>query len=555
MYTAHFGLNAAPFSITPDPNFLYLSNLHREALAHLLYGVNEGPGFVLLTGEVGTGKTTLCHCLINQLPDAVDIALLLNPRLSAIELLAALFDELRISYDKEQFTPKDYFDTLNTYLLTAETVGRRTVLILDEAQNLSAEVLEQVRLLTNLETPTHKLLQIILIGQPELQTLLKRNNLRQLAQRITARYHLQPLPLKDTQAYIRHRLAVSGAAQPLFTAKAMRLVHRYSAGIPRLINIICDRALLGGYVKSKTLVDAKIVRQAVAEVRGEPIRQRSPWRWAFATVSLVLMLIFLAAVLWGFKNTSPEAVQMLAESPPETITLPLPQQQTTPPERPPPEPQPAPPTLLELLQDEAISSHAEAAFTTLFRYWDLDYQALPGQTACERAAVEGFSCVSQAGNWEDIRQLNRPVVIELVTENGAQHHVVVTRLSEKIAVLDFAGSVFEFPLEKINEYWLGQFLLLWKPPALPVPMLKVGMVHETVIWIKTLLDRIEGRQTAATPVFNQELRQRIIAFQRLHGLGVDGVVGEQTLLVLQAWSNSGPLLSSQPLNTVATESP
>ncbi|MDY6994555.1 MAG: AAA family ATPase, partial [Pseudomonadota bacterium] len=537
MYTAHFGLNAAPFSITPDPNFLYLSNLHREALAHLLYGVNEGPGFVLLTGEVGTGKTTLCHCLINQLPDAVDVALLLNPRLSAIELLAALFDELRISYDKEQFTPKDYFDTLNTYLLTAETVGRRTVLILDEAQNLSAEVLEQVRLLTNLETPTHKLLQIILIGQPELQTLLKRNNLRQLAQRITARYHLQPLPLKDTQAYIRHRLAVSGAAQPLFTAKAMRRVHRYSGGIPRLINIICDRALLGGYVKSKTLVDTKIVRQAVAEVRGEPIRQRSPWRWAFATVSLVLMLIFLAALLWEFKNTPPETIQMLSESPPETINLPLPQQQTTPPEVPSlpvAEVAQPPPTLLELLQDDTVPSDAEAAFTTLFRYWELDYQALPGQTACERAAVEGFGCLSHAGNWEDIRQLNRPVVIELVTENGTQHHVVVTRLNEKVAVLDFAGSVFDFPLAKINEYWLGQFLLLWNPPALPVPMLKVGMVHEAVIWIKTLLDKIEGRQTPATPVFNQELRQRIIAFQRLHGLGIDGVVGEQTMLAKQA---------------------
>ncbi|EDN69078.1 Peptidoglycan-binding domain 1 [Beggiatoa sp. PS] len=294
MYTAHFGLNAAPFSITPDPHYLYLSVRHREALAHLLYGVNEGPGFVLLTGEVGTGKTTLCRSLIEQLPENVDVALLLNPRVTSVELLATLFDELRISYTTN-FTLKDFIDQLNSYLLTAHAVDRRTVLILDEAQNLSTDVLEQVRLLTNLETSAQKLLQIILVGQPELNQLLKRNNLRQLAQRITARYHLLPLSLKDTQAYINHRLAISGAKSPLFTEAATRRVYRYSSGVPRLINIICDRALLGGYVNNENPIDTHIVRKAVQEVRGESLSRSFSVGWL---VSGLAMIVLVAGLIW-----------------------------------------------------------------------------------------------------------------------------------------------------------------------------------------------------------------------------------------------------------------
>jgi len=381
MYTAHFGLNAAPFSITPDPHYLYLSVRHREALAHLLYGVNEGPGFVLLTGEVGTGKTTLCRSLIEQLPDTVDVALLLNPRLTPVELLAALFDELRISYDS-QYTLKDFLDTLNSYLLTAHAVGRRTVLIIDEAQNLSADVLEQVRLLTNLETSSHKLLQIILVGQPELSRSLKRNNLRQLAQRITARYHLLPLSAKDTQAYINHRLAISGAKNPLFTDAAMRLVYRYSKGVPRLINIICDRALLGGYVKNEEQIDTHTVRKGVQEVRGENIKRYSPLGWLTGLLATVLLV---GALMWWwfppgevplfeslFENSATPPQAELSLSSHEDIAPPTepasPAAQQTPPPT---------PDLLSLLE----KTSTELAFVTLFGFWDLDYTSLAGNKA------------------------------------------------------------------------------------------------------------------------------------------------------------------------------
>ena len=568
MYTAHFGLNAAPFSITPDPHYLYLSGRHREALAHLLYGVNEGPGFVLLTGEVGTGKTTLCRCLIEQLPETVDVALLLNPRVSPIELLAALFDELRISYEPHTFTHKDYIDVLNSYLLTAHAVGRRTVLILDEAQNLSTEVLEQVRLLTNLETANHKLLQIILVGQPELNTLLKRNNLRQLAQRITARYHLLPLSLKDTQAYISHRLAISGAREPLFTSAAMRVVYRHSSGVPRLINIICDRALLGGYVNNSTKIDVAIVRKAVQEVRGENLNQSTGfWSWSNnigIVTALILFLLLLAGsmIWWRIHSSALSTVatpqsNALAFTPNTEVAAAV----TKPPVSVPslPTPSPQPPTLLELLQTATTPNNTQSAFITLFRYWNLDYMSLTGEKACQRAATKGLACLLRTGTWEDIRYFNKPAVIELVTDNGTQHHVVVSHFQDNTVTLDFSGQLFEFTRDEINEYWLGQFLLLWKPPLLPIPIIKVGIVNEAVVWVRKRLDIVEGVHSEPkipSPRFDQALKQRIMAFQRQYQLNPDGIVGEQTLLALQALSGQAPVLWSSPISgLVETISP
>ena len=267
MYTSQFGLTEAPFSLTPNPRYLYMSERHREGLAHLLYGIRQPGGFVQLTGEVGTGKTTLCRCLLEQLPPEVDIALILNPRLSVVEFLAAACDELHVVYPAAaEPSVKVLVDALHGYLLRAHAQGRRTVLIIDEAQNLDAEVLEQIRLLTNLETPTEKLLQIILIGQPELMRLLERQDLRQLAQRITARYHLLPFSARDTYAYVRHRLKVAGGNEALFTRAALWWVRWSSGGVPRVINVLCDRALLGAYAHDRRRVGAATVRRAAREV-------------------------------------------------------------------------------------------------------------------------------------------------------------------------------------------------------------------------------------------------------------------------------------------------
>ena len=296
MYSAYFGLSEAPFSITPDPRYLYMSQRHREAMAHLFFGLKEGGGFVQLTGEVGTGKTTLCRCMMLRRGEKIDLALILNPRISELELLASICDELNIEYP-QAFTAKSLLDRLNTYLLQSHADGRRTVLVIDEAQNLSREVLEQVRLLTNLETTKHKLLQIILIGQPELVALLDREDLRQLAQRITARYHLLPLSLDDTKEYIKYRLKVAGCDSPLFTRAALRKVYHMSRGIPRLINIICDRALLGAYSKNCHTVNLGIVSSAGKQVLGPQLR-----RWKFGAVvgvNIALLSILLALLIFS----------------------------------------------------------------------------------------------------------------------------------------------------------------------------------------------------------------------------------------------------------------
>jgi general secretion pathway protein A len=292
MYLEHFGLREPPFTIAPNPRYLYMSERHREALAHLLYGLGEGGGFVQLTGEVGTGKTTLCRCMLEQLPPSVDVALILNPRLTSLELLQAICDELGVAYPAETTSSKVLVDVLYRYLLEAHGRGRRTVIVVDEAQALSTEVLEQVRLLTNLETTREKLVQIILIGQPELGRLLGREDLRQLAQRITARYHLAPFSEPETVAYIRHRLQVAGRTRGLFTEPAMRRVHGHSGGVPRLVNVICDRALLGAFAHQKGHVDTRMVARAAVEVGGPAARPWYArwWRWAAAAGVAALAL-------------------------------------------------------------------------------------------------------------------------------------------------------------------------------------------------------------------------------------------------------------------------
>jgi general secretion pathway protein A len=273
MYTRYFGLKENPFSIAPDPRFLYLSRRHQEALAHLIYGVTEGGGFVQLTGDVGTGKTMLIRALLERLPETVELALILYPLLSVHEFMRAICDELSIENAKDA-TLKDMIDALNDHVLANFAKGRRTVLIIDEAQNLNRDVLEQLRLLTNLETSKEKLLQILLVGQPELNSLLAQEDMRQLAQRVTARYSLGPLGAHETSEYILHRCLVAGAKTPLFSAPAMRWVHTLSGGVPRVVNIICDRALLGTYARGKAYANVSLVRRAAGQV-GHPVDRKS----------------------------------------------------------------------------------------------------------------------------------------------------------------------------------------------------------------------------------------------------------------------------------------
>lgn len=268
MYLDFFGLNEKPFSIAPDPRYLYMTEQHREALAHLLFGIGDEGGFVLLTGDIGTGKTTVCRCLLNQLPENVEVAYIVNPRVSASELLESICDELAIDCTGKT-TVKSLVDSLNAFLLEAHAAGRNTILIIDEAQNLADEVLEQLRLLTNLETSEKKLLQLILLGQPELNDKLAQFNLRQLAQRITARFHLRSLSYDDTESYIYHRLHVAGFRGDLFSRSALKQIHQRSKGVPRLVNVICDRSMLAAYATEQIKIEYPLVLKACDEVMGE----------------------------------------------------------------------------------------------------------------------------------------------------------------------------------------------------------------------------------------------------------------------------------------------
>ena len=296
MYQAFFGLAEPPFTITPDPRYLFASSRHAEALAHLVYGVSEAGGFIQLTGEVGTGKTTLVRSLLAREPSGVEIALVLNPRVTVPEFLLTLCEELGISMPgSASGSVKALVDALSAHLLAAHAAGRRVAVIIDEAHLLERDVLEQVRLLTNLETSTRKLLQVILIGQPELRELLAREDLRQVAQRITGRHHLEPLSREETAAYVRHRLRVAGATREIFTPAALRELHRRSGGLPRLVNVIADRALLGAFARDRHEVSSGLLRAAATEVAGEADGSRVwPWVATAATVLLVAVSVWWA---------------------------------------------------------------------------------------------------------------------------------------------------------------------------------------------------------------------------------------------------------------------
>ena len=322
MYNKFFGLKQEPFSIAPDPHYLFMSERHREALAHLLYGVRSGGGFVLLTGEIGAGKTTVCRCFLEKVPRRCNVAYIFNPRQTAEELLESICHDFRIVRDgpapERPLTARDHVAALNDFLLRTHGVGQNNVLIIDEAQSLSAEVLEQLRLLTNLETNERKLLQIILIGQPELRDMLARPELEQLAQRVIARYHLGALTARETSHYIQHRLAVAGLSRAMpFDAVAMQRIHALARGVPRRINLLCDRALLGAYASGKAMADVAIVDKAAAEVLGQPAG-RSRLRHALSSrARMGAMLgvgVLLGAALFGAASLAWDAIRPAAPS-------------------------------------------------------------------------------------------------------------------------------------------------------------------------------------------------------------------------------------------------
>lgn len=555
MYSDYFGIRENAFTITPDPRYLFMSERHREALAHLLFGTEEGGGFVQLTGEVGTGKTTICRAFLEQLPESVDVALLLSPSESPRELLLAIATELQLSVPGHDTSTGELVALLNQRLLETHAAGRRTVVIIDEAQNILPEVLEQVRLLTNLETPTHKLLQVFLIGQPELREKLQHPALRQVAQRITARYHLQPLNLSEVQRYIHHRLAVAGCRQGLFTAAAIRRIHRCSKGIPRVINILCDRALIGAYASGVVEVDGAIVLHAVREWRGEEGATILPrvLRQPVTSIAMTALLIVVAAgfAIQGSSSASGVAaiisnglgstadlfgrMGLLPDSLESARHNPVSGQQSTASStmqaRVKPGTEEASAAAGALSAQHIVEMAIPVALKALLDRWGIHDKAADRLALCTRANRYGLSCLNDFGGLEELRSYNRPALLTLHRRFGNEAYLTLTGMDREHVFVVTAKGVVPMPLIELKSYWTGEFMLLWKPPLDGVSLITAGANKRAVQWLQQALQRGDGLVSSAEE-FDQHLEQRLRTFQQSHGLIADGIAGPRTLIHL-----------------------
>ncbi len=532
MYLDFYGLKEPPFAITPDPRFVFLSDRHRDALAHLLYGIGQGGGggFVQLTGEVGTGKTTLCRLLLEQLPENTRVALVLNPKLSPIELLETIGEELRIDIGQRRGSLKGLVDALNTYLLEAYSQGLRVVLIIDEAQNLSTDALEQVRLLTNLETATQKLLQIILLGQPELREMLARPELRQLAQRITARYHLTPLDSDETEAYLRHRLAVAGSTRFPFTKLAVRKLHDHAGGIPRLINVIADRALVGGYAQDLQQIGERHVDRAAAEALASPIRR---WRMPRLAWGAGLVLAIAAIALW----------RAAPAPPPEPAEVPEAAPAATPATTAPQTPELDKIALSQVIRNASASS--PAAWNRLLSLWMLRADQADARSAarCPLVVSPGVYCLRSSGSLAKLSALRRPVIVRLADDKGEAWAVLlgIGRDQVRLAV---GGDTFDIDRDELERVWLGEYYALWRAPPLASGTLRRGDSGGAVDWVR---DRLLANKDApldpyGPAYFDGAMETGLRRLQAAHGLVPDGIVGPETLFALDARDSEGPRL-------------
>jgi general secretion pathway protein A len=563
MYTQFFNLKQSPFSIAPDPRYLFMSERHREALAHLLYGIGSGGGFVLLTGEIGAGKTTVCRCFMEQIPENCKLGYIFNPKLSVEELLLSICDEFGIELPPQgagAVSVKGYVDAINAYLLASHAQAKNNVLIIDEAQNLSAEVLEQLRLLTNLETSERKLLQIILIGQPELRTMLARPELEQLAQRVIARYHLGSLSEAETGAYIEHRLAVAGAAAIApFPRRLMGLVHGLAKGVPRRINLLCDRALLGAYVENQPQVTRNILRKAAAEVfAGQDVviggAVTGGSRWPLVAAGVIGGVIISAAV-WQLAARDAKPVLPSAQA-----AAVKPANGARAPSAPAMAPAPAAvnaggPTVVQASAQagaatasgagvagggaaggaapgaEVADGGGAAALRQLAGMWGL---ALVDGDPCPTAARLNLRCLQTKGGIDELRQLDRPAMLTLHDDPTAPNYVLLTALDDRNATIVAAGGKPKtISLDALAARFDGEFTTFWRAPRVWRDAVSGGDRGPDVDWLARQLAQL---YEMAKPQDNQPLdaalRKRLLEFQATQHLKADGVAGPKTFIRL-----------------------
>ena len=535
-----------------------MSQQHREALAHLLYGATAGGGFVLLTGEIGTGKTTLCRCLLEQLPKTSEVAFIFNPKLSALELLQTVCEELHIELpggSNGTLSTKVLVDHLNAHLLKAHAEGRNTLLIIDEAQNLSADVLEQMRLLTNLETTERKLLQIILLGQPELRDKLAQPELAQLAQRVVARFHLGPLSKSDLPGYIAHRVANAGGQRQVIPPSLMPALHRASRGVPRLVNLICDRALLGAYAESADHVNRKMLDKAVREVRGDEGKPSTLPKWALGIAGLVGLAVLAATAYPFLPSDKPPMVASASTSASTNVDEP---RKTAGAERAAYAVAPAQPvaTALPVLPVAAepaqkpinagsnassnpSSDPNSSAWKALFDRWGLNYRADSLQTTCDQAQTAGLRCLQSNGSLQELRELNQPVILQLQTVQGLREVALVSLSSTTATIVSQEGSITR-AISEVSDVWTGGYTLLWRAPSEYAGVMELGDRGGGVLWLRRQLVQLGHLAPTAqsSDQFDDNLVQQVLRFQRNQGMRADGKVGPRTVMRLMAAADS-----------------
>ncbi|MBA3486142.1 MAG: AAA family ATPase [Lysobacter sp.] len=550
MYLVHYGLTEPPFSITPDPRFVFLSERHRDALAHLLFGVDQGGGggFVQLTGEVGTGKTTLCRVLLEQLPANARVALVLNPQLSPVELLETICEELGLEIGDRRGSRKGLVDLLNSYLLDAYSQGICVVLIIDEAQNLSADALEQVRLLTNLETPTQKLLQIILLGQPELRTMLARNDLRQLAQRITARYHLTPLLAGETAQYLRHRWRVAGGQHFPFTAEATKRIHLHSGGVPRLINVIAERTLLAGYAHDESTLHGRWVDRAAREALA-PVQPR--WRRRGIALGIAAALPVLLVGLWWLLPLATMPAGNIAASASVDAASKIPEVNAA--------SVPGKATPVALIDAATLSQRLQDAGTTRLNAWRglLDLWQLPSDESAATQAMRCIApvapdilCASGTAGLDKLATLGRPALLRMLGADQDAWTLLLGADALKVR-LKIGEHVVDTDRAVLERAWSGDYITLWAAPAEvgatpfasdPAAVLGNGASGALVDWVAAQLQPRYLAATGRPAQVDAAMRGAVRDFQRARGLVTDGVIGRETLMAMSSGTDGARLL-------------